>query len=277
MKNDIFHLKIIPLTDILPHEEYDNARAKPLVAQLKKDGYLTNPIIVASIEENKYLQLDGMNRYSAFKLLGFESILAQIVDYNDQETVELSSWTHLFTGEKKIFLEYLAKIDKFSIKEGNLGNIGHRYIRPEGLGRLCTVISRDKKVYLISTNGKLIDKLDRLNQIVAYYKQKIVRDVLPCTSVYCETGLLFSEHNECNMMVVFPTFTRHQIIELMRACRLFPPGVTRHIIKRRCLNVNLPLSLISKSLSIAEQNHKLEKFLSARPYRVYEEPTIYFE
>lgn len=277
MKNDNFHLKIIPLTDILPHEVFDNTRAKPLAIRLKKEGYLTNPIIVAPMGEGKYLQLDGMNRYSAFEVLGLPSILAQIIDYNDQETVELSSWTHLFAADKQIFLDFLGKNNNLKIREGHMSDIGHRYIRPEGLGRLCSFICRDKKVYIISTNGKLMDKLDRLNQIVSLYKQNIVRDVLPCSSVFCEMNSLFSEHKECNTMIVFPTFTRHQIIELVRAGRLFPPGVTRHIIKRRCLNVNAPLSLFSKSLSVGQQNNKLEKFLSARPYRVYEEPTISFE
>lgn len=81
MKTDIFHLQIIPLADILVHEEYDQSRTLPLIERLKYDSFIANPIIVASIGEGKYLQLDGVNRYTAFKRLGLSSILAQIINY----------------------------------------------------------------------------------------------------------------------------------------------------------------------------------------------------
>src|SRR3990167_4547707 len=100
MKTDIFHLQIIPIKNILPHEEFDEKRTHPLVSRLRKDGYLANPIIVAALGEGKHLQLDGMNRFSAFKMMKIPTILAQIIDYNDQDIVELSSWAHLFQSGK---------------------------------------------------------------------------------------------------------------------------------------------------------------------------------
>ena len=78
-------------------------------------------------------------------------------------------------------------------------------------------------------------------------------------------------------MVIFPTFTRHQIVKIVEKKLLFPPGVTRHIIKRRCLNINIPLSIFNKKVSIVKQNAQLETILKNRRFRLYEEPTIYFE
>ncbi len=276
MKNDIFHLQIILIKDILVHEEYDEARARPLIKRIKEAGYLANPIIVASLNDHKYLQLDGMNRLSAFRLMGKKSIVAQVIDYNDQEIVELSSWTHLFHAEKDSFINYLKKDSGISVKSGRMENIGHRYIREEGLGRLCTMVSRDRSVYLISTNGNLADKIKKLHYLVSYYKKKIIRDVLPCTPLHCDYDLLFKEH-PCNIMIVFPTFTRHQIMETVRTGQIFPAGVTRHIVKRRCLSVNIPLGLFDNKKTLEDQNNQLEKLLSTRPFRVYEEPTVFFE
>ncbi len=277
MKTDIFHLSIIPIADILPHEEFDHSRAHPLVARLKKEKKLTNPILVAPLSNDKFLQLDGMNRFSAFKILGLKSIVCQIIDYNDQEEVELSSWSHLFEGVKKNFLNFLEKKCHLTVKKSHMDEIGHRYIKEEGMGRLVTLCCKDKSVYLILANGNLAEKIDKLNSLVSFYKEKIVRDVLPPHPNEADLDVLFKEHVGANMMIVFPTFTRHQIVEIVREGKLFPAGITRHIIRRRCLNVDIPLSLFADKRTIEKQNQKLEKMLLKRRFRLYEEPTIYFE
>ncbi|MBI5452843.1 ParB N-terminal domain-containing protein [Candidatus Gottesmanbacteria bacterium] len=277
MKTDIFHLQIIPIADILVHEEFDESRAYPLVERLKKEKQLVNPILVASLTDGKFLQLDGMNRFSAFKILGLKSIVCQIIDYNDQEEVELSSWSHLFKASKDEFLAFLSQKCGFIVKQGNIDQVGHRYIKEEGMGRLITLCCSDGGVYLVSTNGNLLEKIDKLNQLVSYYKEKIVRDVLPPHPNAADIDVLFREHPQNNMMIVFPTFTRHQIVEIVKKNKLFPAGVTRHIIRRRCLNVHAPLSLFDKKKSIGEQNKELESMLLKRSFRLYEEPTIYFE
>ncbi len=261
----------------MPHEEFDESRAWPLVKRLQEEKFLANPIIVASLSGEKYLQLDGMNRYSAFKLLKLPSIACQIIDYNDQESVELSSWVHLFSGQKDDFLKYIDNDKDFSVRPGKAENVGHRYIKEEGVGRLSTLCTSDEEVYLISTNGKLWEKVEKLNRLVDYYKNKITRDVLPVNTNWADIKLLFSEHPETDLMMVFPTFTRHQIVDVVGRKQLFPAGVSRHIIKRRCLNVKVPLSIFEKNSSIEKQNEELEKLFSKRPFRLYEEPTIYFE
>lgn len=277
MNTDIFHLKIIPVKDILIHEEFDKSRAIPLVESFKKDKIIANPIIVASLDGKKYLQLDGMNRFSAFKMLKFTSILCQIIDYNDQETVELSSWSHLFASKKQKFLTYIKSINKLIIKKGSSNNVSHRYIKEEGLGRLCTIYFDPGEVYLIYGSGELLYKIELLNKIVSFYKENIVRDVLPNNPNESNIDLLFQEHVGTNILVIFPTFTRHQIIDVVKKGKLFPAGISRHIIKRRCLNVNLPISLFTDIKSIRMQNDKLEEYLAFRKFRIYEEPTIYFE
>lgn len=277
MKTDIFHLQIVPLTEILVHEEFDQSRAYPLVERLKNDRFLANPIIVAGVEGNKYLQLDGMNRYSAFKMLGINSILTQIIDYNDQEEVELSSWSHLFSSDKDKIISLISGMKDIKIKKGRTEDVGHRYVKEEGMARLCTIVNKDSTIYHLASSGDLISKIDQLNRIVSLYDKKIERDVLPPHPNSGDIHVLFEEHPTTSMMVVFPTFTRHQIIEIVRSGKLFPPGITRHIIKRRCLAINAPLALFDKGISINDQNQALEEMLSKRKFRLYEEPTIYFE
>lgn len=287
MQTDIFHLAVIPIDAIVPHEKYDQNRAKPLIAQIKKDGYLANPIIVTPTSDGRYIQLDGMNRYTAFKLLRYKTIIVQIIDYNDQDNVELSSWTHLSTMHTKDFIRRLQNNRSISIKEGNVEQIRHRYIKECGSTLICSIVSRkglfgpghspQGAVFHFYSNDELSQKIDNLNTLVSIYEQDITRDVLPTQPNLGSLDQLFSEHPASNMMVVFPTFTRHQIIDLVRLGKLFPPGVTRHIIRRRCLNINLPLSFFEQKTPLAAQNEILDDMIGTRTFRLYEEPTIYFE
>lgn len=277
MQTDIFKLQIIALKNILPHERYDDSRALPLIERLKKDGFLANPIIVAKLDRQYYIQLDGMNRLTAFKKIGFSAILTQIVDYNDQDMVELSSWSHLTNLSIHAFLLKLGKIKDLSRQEGRIDLVGHRYIKNEGISRIATVVFRNGKVWLLYFNGKLVKKVEILNKIVTVYGKDIIRDILPSDPNQVNIDRIFDKYPDKKILIVLPTFTRHQIVDMVSLNKMFPAGVTRHIIKRRCLNLNLPLKLFQSGKSIKELNSLLDKFLKNRQVRLYEEPTIYFE
>ncbi|OGG31414.1 hypothetical protein A3I51_04065, partial [Candidatus Gottesmanbacteria bacterium RIFCSPLOWO2_02_FULL_38_8] len=267
----------IPIKNIVPHEIYDEKRSKGLSFQIKTDRKLCNPIIVAPLTKNTYVQLDGMNRLETFKILGFESILCQIVDYQDMENVELSSWLHFINVKTSDFLKHLGEIKDLIVNKGILDDVRNRYVQSEGFDKILTFVTDDFDVYLATYGGSLIDKIAVLNKIVDFYSKDIVRSVLPTSAGKEAIRSLFKEHLKHKQMVSFPTFTRHQILKVVRKHDLFPPGITRHVIKRRCLNVNLPLRLFRMKVSLATQNRHLEEYLRQKKFRLYEEPTIYFE
>lgn len=276
-KNQHFHLKVIDIKNILPHEEYDSSRALPLVESLQKIKKLINPILVTHLIGDSYVQLDGMNRYSAVKKLKIQSILTQVLDYNDQDSVDLSTWCHLNKIRKKDFLEKVAKIENLQIKEVSEKYLRRRYINDEGEGYLCTIVFRDNTIYRCSTGGKLVQKVKTLNAIVDIYKKNITRDILPDDADLEDVVGIFSRYRESETVVIFPTFTRHQILKIVKYRVLFPGGVTRFIIKRRCLNIHYPLQNLKGKQSEKEKNEILEQYLNKMSYRLYEEPTIYFE
>src|SRR3972149_9988063 len=182
MKTDIFHLQIIPIDNILPHEVYDQKRSHSLSLQLKSDKKLCNPIIVAPLTNKNYVQLDGMNRLSTFKLLGFDSILCQIVDYQDMENVELSSWLHFINVKASDFLKHLGEIKDLIVNKGILDDVRNRYVQSEGFDKILTFVTDDFDVYLATYGGSLIDKIAVLNKIVDFYSKDIVRSVLPTSA-----------------------------------------------------------------------------------------------
>ncbi len=286
MRTDQFHLEIVPIKNILIHEEFDPSRSDDLVKKFKKNNTLIDPIIVASLGDNKYLQLDGMNRMHCFKTLGIKTILCQIVDYNNQEVVKLSSWVHLFQAKREEFSRYVQKNKSLKIQPAEPDDIGPRYIKEKDFGRLVTVIDKSDGAFLISTGGSFINKVKRLNNIVSFYQNNITREILPFDLTrrnirlfFCENPHLlnFYENPKTNLMVIFPNFTPQQVIEVVRAGGLFPTGVTRHLISGRCLGINIPLSYFDNSRSLSVQNQQLDIFLSKKKVRAYEESIINFE
>lgn len=285
MKTDNFHLEIIPIEKILPHEKFDFTRSDALLKKIKETNLLTDPVIVAGLGEGYYLQLDGMNRINCFKKLGIKTILAQIVDYNNQEEVKLSSWIHLFKAKREDFFKHIEKNKDLIIKKVHLNEISPRYIKEEDLGRLVTIIDRNVGSFLVLTAGNFIEKIKRLDYVVSFYEKNIRRAILPfpinrrnIRLFFCEYPQLnFYDYPEANLMIIFPNFTPQQVIEVVKAKILMPAGITRHLIYNRCLNINLPLDFFDNKKSLKQLNKELDQFLSKKTPRFYEESTIHFE
>ncbi len=278
-------MEVVLIDKILIHEEFDSSRSKILIEKFKKGNFLTDPIIVAPLGNGKYLQLDGMNRLNCFKKLGIKTILCQIVDYNNQEEVVLSSWIHLFKAKKKDFFDYLKKNKKLIIKKAHIDKMESRYIKEKDYGRLVTIIDKKEGSFLVYTDGNFIEKVKKFNYVVSFYKHNISRSILPFTLTNRNIRIFFYEHPHLNfyetpdnnLMVAFPNFTPQQVIEIVKAGFLVPAGVTRHLIKGRCLNVNIPLTFFDNSKSLKKLNEDLDNFLKKKIVRLYEEATIHFE
>jgi hypothetical protein len=276
VKTDTFCLQVVRVSDVVPHEEFDDSRANALVERLSLDGYLVHPIMVAGMDDGRYLELDGMNRLSAFRALGIPTIAAQVVDYSNPDSFDLSSWVHLIRGEMRELLEQARSLEGVALKESNVDHVGYRYVRDEGLARICAVVE-GREVHLLGVNGDLAGKVDKLRALCSIVHGPITRDVLPARPSAYDVAELFSLYPDKNLMLIFPIFTQHQILKVVKSGAVFPGGVTRHMIKPRCLGAKVPLSLFTSGKSLEEQNRELDELLSCRRLRIYEEPTVQFE
>src|SRR5689334_15744829 len=91
-------LRILPLADVVPHEQADPRRVARLSRRIAVDRLLKNPVIVTPIPGTaRYMVMDGANRTAALHEIGVRDVLAQIVRY-DQPGVQLTTWHHLITG-----------------------------------------------------------------------------------------------------------------------------------------------------------------------------------
>lgn len=266
-------LQIVPLTQIKLQEYVQKNRARGLATLMKKEGMLRHPPLVTKSFNGSYLHLDGANRITAVSLLGYTSCLVQEVDYSDAHQVRLTSWSHLTTLDKQQFLTAIRKYPHITVKEHAV--FDHRLLlRPD---ILCVAVFARDGVYEIRCKTTFTDFVGEMGEIVDLYEDHQVERVFsesPWTPA--SIHVRFDRHPEHNLFMAFPTFSPAQVMTLVDRGVLMPAGLTRHVVYRRKLNVNLPLSYLAIE-SVEEANKKLQKFLQKRVVRLYEEPIIYFE
>ena len=268
-------LRVVSVADLLLHEQHDAQRSEPLLQRLRTDGVLKNPPIVAAIPgEQRYVVLDGANRVTATQALGMQHIAVQVVDYEDPELI-LDTWYHLIKGMSVVqFKELLAQLPGIRTEAADLMHARALLARRESLafveyphGEVCSLFA----------DGNLHQRTKRLNDIVDLYKVRgrIFRantDHLPS---------LLPLYDDITVLVVFPHYAPAEIVDLARVGAFLPAGISRHLIPRRALRINLPLSMLGSGDSLEEKNRWLSDWMkqkvAAKAARYYQESTFLFD
>ena len=80
--------ELIPLAELVEHEQIEPDAVQALIRQIRSDGYLRDPIWVA---RGSGVILNGHHRYHALVALGAARAPAWVLDYDDP-SVELERW-----------------------------------------------------------------------------------------------------------------------------------------------------------------------------------------
>lgn len=281
---EIPDLRVLPIESLVLHEHADEKRVARLQARVQSDGFLKNPPIVAPIPGTQlFVVLDGANRTSAIKGLGFPHILAQVVDY--RSNVQLVTWYHLIAGrEPSAFLGEIATIEGLVLQQVPIE------LAREALGRRVILAY----IVIPAPNGSVVFGVDGapgtdhhgthgstalLNAMVDTYKGD------PQVAIHRvstdELGELMSYYDNVSGLVVFPPYSTDDILKLAEAGTKVPTGITRHIIDHRALRVNAPLSLLSSDDPLEEKNawwhEQVKRKLAANEIRLYQESTYLFD
>lgn len=264
-------LRIVPVSSIVLQEHRDETISRSLLRRLERDGILINPPIVALMGKGKFLHLDGANRITSLRDLGFPHILVQVVDYFDPHLVQLKSWCHVSVVEEKRFVRLLKRIPKLRLSSYHITDRGRVKIGPK---TVCMVVFSDGKAYRVQGNQSLIEKVQRMNQVFDLYRDLVVRDREDV--IFDEETLeqFFERHAGKNVALFFPIFSPREVVKVVQSGGKFPAGVTRHIIRFRALRVNFPLRVLKSKESLTKKRVFLKKFLEKIEWRVYEEPVV---
>ena len=282
-------LRIVPVKDIIIHEHFDKTRSPRLAKKIEEDGVLQDPPIVARLEGEKYVHLDGANRITVFReedLLNCQHILVQIVDYFDPQSVQLSSWCHLTQQNKDSFLSHLRSK---GIEAIPMDREAARASLSDNGELMCCLFFRDGDVFGIRGEGDFESRVQLMNEVVRTYEGRIERDSLKPEEGDWNRQIegLFKKYDDCNLIVAFPKFTPEQIVQIATKLAAgedkdavkMPPGVTRHIVvEGRALRINFPLSVLkAEDISLEAKNELLKEFLKRKKPRRYEEPTYMYD
>ena len=278
MAKKIPKLRILPLSDLVPHERHDAQRAQPLAGRLKASGMLRNPPVVTPLKDGsgRYVVLDGANRVAAFKQLGLAHILVQVIA-SGKKGLKLKKWNHVLWGwEPKALLAAVGQIPDIRLQE----------VDPE-LRRSQSDWPAKTLVWLQTVDGQahVVRSLASDLSSQVHELARIAQTYVDAAHVDRTTAQRVSElggiYEGLTAIVVYPPFTVEQVLKLCAQGVLLPSGVTRFTIKPRALRVNYPLDALSADEDLDAKNEALKAWISARMarkgVRYYAEPTVLYD
>jgi hypothetical protein len=272
-------LRIVPTDLLQPHEREDESRTGRLSERLRRSGVLKNPPIVTETLETeqgpRHVVLDGANRASVARHLGWPHLLVQVVRY-DAPGVELRTWHHVLSGFPYERLEReLARIPGLTLRPEGLSHARALLARREAI---ATVVSGPDQALALFGDHGLYERNALLNAVVDVYRDRV--------SFHRTTRDTFVEARarfpDVTALIVFPHFHPDEILEIATSGARLPAGITRHVIPWRALRVNLPLDVLTETArTLEEKNRWLQAWIEERTVqknvRFYEESTVLFD
>lgn len=265
-------LRIVELASVTPHEDHDVRRIGALAERLVREGVLKDPPIVAEVGDGRFVVLDGANRTSALKHLGYRDALVQVVDYG---AVTLSTWHHLVVdlAAQDVAIG-LGAVPELLVDEATL---------PAAQAALA---ASDAVAYAVYDGGAcvtlhggtdLLERAELLRRVVSVYNGRADIHRVRATDL---SGV--EDHfDRVGALIVFPEFRADDILALVRLGGALPSGISRHVIPGRALRVNYSIATLAEETPRAEKNRQLAEFIrrkrQANQIRAYEEPTVLYD
>ena len=265
-------LQIVPSDSLVLHEDADPRRVERLTVRLREDGLMKNPPIVTPLDEQRYVVLDGANRVSGLWRLGVPHALVQVVDY---DRVELDTWYHLVTGiPRDALFGAVRGVPGVHLLHTDLDTAREDLAQRRSLAYL---VCPGGEVFSITSPGSLLEGARILVDISNVYRGSANIHRVRIDSMFALTAM----YDDVAALIVYPAFTRADILALAREQAKVPTGITRHIIPGRALRVNLPLGLLTEPRPLEAKNEWLTAWqrekLATKSVRYYAESTYLFD
>jgi hypothetical protein len=239
------NLRLVPTPRIRFHERPERRRTLRLVERIRGEALLRNPPIVADMGDGHFLLLDGANRVSAFAELGYSHVPVQVVDYG-HESIQLKSWHHLIINGRSLDLRRVY---------GNLPGVALRPVQWENLEQLLG-FRRVQAVWVDETatcwgmfpdpaapSPGIRERNSTLHQVVdAYEGQSQLERIKLADYSRLSDAIRTVDHQ----LVLFPAFTKEELLRLAAEGVMIPTGISRHLIPGRALGINLALGFLSE-------------------------------
>jgi phosphoglycerate dehydrogenase-like enzyme len=268
--NETLALELVPIEQVLPHEQIDDKRVSRLMSRLEEDGRLVNPP-VTTFWNGRYIVLDGATRSTAFKRLGYQYLIVQVAP-PDRAGFELHTWYHAISSPQPFseLVDHLKTIEGL-ILTPLLENQIRAALRQEDV--LCHFLDRKGKATLAQVAAGA-DRLAVMNALVSRYTNwgSVERTLLT------DLPRLLGQFPQMTAVAIFPQFEPKTVFEVASRGDLLPAGLTRFVIPGRILRLNADLERLKKEEPLPAKrswfNAFLEEKLARSRMRYYQEPVI---
>lgn len=268
-------LEVMPIASLVIHERHDEQRTSPLMARIQKSGVLRNPPVVVPLPDGsqRYMVLDGANRITTLRKMGYPHAVVQVVSPDDPE-LKLYNWNHVVWGlDPPELISIIGNLNDIELVSGEEE-------RPDlwgDCGLAIIQIPRGDRFTICTQEEQLVSRVELLNKIVDCYKDRARLDRTNEWSVVRLTAL----YPDLCGLVIFPHFEIQQVLKLAGEGCLLPAGITRFTISPRALHLNYPLEAMAADQPLEEKNSDLQRFIQERMaqkgVRYYAEATYLFD
>ena len=263
-------LHIVGLNDVVLHEDPDMERVARLVDRFSADGILKNPPVVGRSKGHRRIVLDGANRVTALRKLGYTDVLIQELDLFDPG-LSLGTWHHAIERvSAEELLDHAASIAGVTLEEEGDEGFGSvpdlaRFHFPNG-----------QVVSLVGADG-LDERVIQLHNLTKIYHRFAFFDRVS----YGNLNDLIRNYRNFTALITFRPFTLENLQELTHWDRRVPSGVTRILLPKRALRFNIQLEMLRAGLSVEEKETWLQQTIlekvGDKSIRFYREPTFFFD
>ena len=268
-------LHIVGLDEVVLHEDPDMERVARLVDRFSADGILKNPPVVGRSKGYRRIVLDGANRVTALRKLGYSHVLVQELDLFDPG-LKLGTWHHAIERlEAQDLLDHAVSIPGVSVEEApTTPGAGS----PEnGTPPLAQVHLPTRRSLSIRGAQKLDERVFQLHSLTKAYHRFANFDRVSYTNL----DDLVRNYRNFTALLIFQPFSLEDLQKLTHWDKRIPSGVTRVLLPKRALRFNLQLEMLRAGLSVEEKEDWLQQTILERvgdkSIRFYREPTFFFD
>lgn len=267
-------LRIVPISEIIFHEDPDDERSSKLIEYIRKENRLKNPPVVTKNGANaKHILLDGANRLTALQTLNVPHVLVQVIDLFDPGLL-LLHWHHAVEKfSKEEFLEKIKNLPEISIIKSDSNTLA----KDENGDLLCQIQFADGSVYAVHAHTNLFQRVKDLQNITNVYKGFQYMDRVSYTNL----EHLTKNYPRFCALIVFRKLIKEELVEVTNQGMRIPSGITRIILPKRALRVNVPLDILRFDVPVEQKNfwlqNRVNEQIKDKSIRFYHEPTFLFD
>jgi hypothetical protein len=249
---------LVPSGSVRYHEHFERKRTIRLMERLRAEKRLRNPPIVARTVDGAYVLLDGANRTSALTELGFSHLPVQIIDYADP-AVRLKGWHHLLLEGRALELRArYAEVPGVDVREIPFDELTTHLELRRVLAVLVDETTKCWGLFPRSGEIRLGPWMKVLQAVVAEYEGKTRLERIKLADYVNLPDVFLSVEHQ---LVLVPTLSKIELMQLVQDEILIPTGFTRHLIPGRALGLNLDLAFLTELRTEEEKMRHFQQVL----------------